>query len=222
MLADAQNPGTMTMEFRTSELSTRECYRLLTGVIVPRPVAWVTTLSPTGDINLAPFSAFTLVSPQPPMVGFTVGPKKDTAANVKARGEFVVNIADMSQLDALHGSSYEFPPEVSEVSELGLDTIPSVEIATPRIAQAPVQMECRLHKIHLHGDFGTHFVVGEIVMFHIQDALIQNFRVDTVALDPICVLEGGQYARLGETFKRTPIHGTRNPWGNAYAEEDKF
>lgn len=219
MRPDAPKPGTTIMEFRTSELSTREAYRLLTGVIVPRPVAWVTTLTPAGDVNLAPFSAFTLVSPQPPMVGFTVGPKKDTAQNVRTSGEFVVNIADLSLLDAVHGSSGEYPPEISEVSELGLDTVPSVAISTPRIAKAPVQMECRLHTIHLHGDFGTNFVVGEIVVFHIQDDLVENFRVNTLALDPICVLQGGNYARLGETFNRTPIHGTRNPWGNAFSED---
>jgi flavin reductase (DIM6/NTAB) family NADH-FMN oxidoreductase RutF len=209
------------MEFHTSELSTREAYKLLTGVIVPRPVAWITSLSPSGDVNLAPFSAFTLVSPQPPMVGITVGPKKDTALNVRARGEFVVNIADFSQLDTLHGTSGDYPPEISEVRELGIETIPSVAISTPRVARAPIQMECRLHTIHLHGDFGTNFVVGEIVVFHVADALVDNYRVNTAALDPICVLQGGNYARLGEMCNRTPIHGTRNPWGNAFSE-DKF
>ncbi|MET0909339.1 MAG: flavin reductase family protein [Ilumatobacteraceae bacterium] len=211
-----------SIELRPDELPVRDVYRLLTGVIVPRPVAWITTLSPTGAVNLAPFSAFTLVSPSPPMVGFTVGPAKDTCRHVEARQEFVVNIPSFTHVDDVHDSSIEHPPEISELDELGLTTVASSRITTPRLAGTAIQLECEVRAIHHHGNFATRFVVGEIVAFHIDaELLLRNsggIAVDVVGLDPIGVLTGGQYSRLGDITSRQPAHGARNPWGMSYPE----
>lgn len=184
-------------------------YKLLTGVVVPRPIAWVTTLSPGGGVNLAPFSAFTFVSTKPPMVGISVGRKegvmKDTGNNILATGEFVVHVPDRTLLPAVHQSSIEYPPEVSEVAELGLQTLPSERIATPRLAAAPIAMECRLHRSIPFGDTGSEFMVGEVVLFHLRDGLAVGGKIDTQALQPICRLGGPNYAELGEIRRMASV-----------------
>ena len=115
------------MRIDPAYLDAETAYRLITGVVVPRPIAWVTSLSATGVLNLAPFSAFTFVSPKPPMLAISVGRKggiyKDTAQNILNNEEYVVHIADSSLMTAVHESSTEHPPDVSEVEELRLSTL---------------------------------------------------------------------------------------------------
>lgn len=197
------------MEIAAGSLGPEAVYKLITGIVVPRPIAWVTTLAGGGHVNLAPFSAFTFVSTKPPMVGINVGRKagvmKDTGGNIHARGEFVVNIADESMIEQVHLSAIEHPPEVSEVKELGLETVPSRVIATPRLAIAPISLECRLHRAIAFGDTGSEFMVGEIVMFHLRDGLVENGKIDTAKLRPICRIGGPRYARLGEIVTLAPI-----------------
>ena len=129
------------MDLSADSLGPEAIYKLITGIVVPRPIAWVTTLSPGGRVNLAPFSAFTFVSNKPPMIGINVGRKagqrKDTGHNIHATGEFVVNIADETMIEPLHLSSIEYAPEVSEVETLGLEVAPSTAVRTPRLAMAP-------------------------------------------------------------------------------------
>ena len=118
-----------------AELSAEDSYKLLIGVVVPRPIAWVTTVL-DGVVNLAPFSAFTFVSPNPPMIAISVGPKagslKDTARNIMATEQFVVNIATVEMLPQVHDSSFEYEAGESELDLLGLQTIPSLRVAPPR------------------------------------------------------------------------------------------
>src|SRR5436190_5764254 len=136
------------MEIDSRTLSPQAAYKLITGVVVPRPIAWVTTLGPEGTVNLAPFSAFTFVSTRPPMIGINVGRKagvrKDTANNIHEHKEFVVNIADETMIEHVHLSAIEHAPDVSEVDELGLAVAPSSAVRTPRLVDAPVSLECRL------------------------------------------------------------------------------
>ncbi len=192
-----------------SELNPDAIYKLLTGVVVPRPIAWVTTLSEGGRVNLAPFSAFTFVSNKPPMLGINVGRKagamKDTGNNILRSGEFVIHIADTPLLEALHRSSVEYPPDVSEVEVLGLETLPSLHIRPPRLVAAPVAMECRLHRSIAFGDTGSEFMVGEVRAFHIREQLLVDGKIDTVALQPICRLGGPNYALLGEIVRLAPV-----------------
>src|SRR5579872_4046714 len=138
------------MRIDPTELGAERIYRLMTGIVVPRPIAWVTSLSRSGVLNLAPFSAFTFVSQKPPMLAISVGRKagvyKDTAHNILATEEYVIHIADSPLINAVHESSVEHPPEVSEVEVLGLETLPSTRVKVPRLATAPVAMECRFRQ----------------------------------------------------------------------------
>ena len=183
-------------------LSPEATYRLMSGIVVPRPIAWITSLSERGVINLAPFSCFTFVSNKPPLLGVNVGRKagrrKDTGANIHALKEFVVNIGDASQMVAIHESSAEHAPDVSETELLGLRTLPCNTVRVPRLADAPVSMECRLERVVEFGDTGAEFIVGEVMMFHFREGLVHDGKVDTKALNPVCRIGGPNYATLGE------------------------
>ena len=200
------------MRIDPSDLAAEQAYRLLTGIVVPRPIAWVTTLSGNGVVNLAPFSAFTFVSPKPPMLAISVGRKagvyKDTAHNILNNEEFVVHIADSTLMNAVHESSTEHPPDVSEVEELNLETLPSERVKVPRLAVAPIAMECRFRQCLEFGETRSRLLVGEVLMFHIRDGLMNNGKIETEALDPIARIGGPRYARLGEIFTLKSVFQT--------------
>ena len=201
------------MKIWPEPLPAQEVYKLLTGVIVPRPIAWVTTRSRDGVINLAPFSCFTFVSTKPPMVGINVGLRdgqiKDTAANISDTGEFVVNIADETMIEQIHRSAIAYPPEVSEVEVLGLKLAPSETVAVPRLADTPVSLECRLHQTLDFGDTGAKFIVGEVLLFHVRDGLSENCKVDTKKLRPVCRVAGPNYANLGDIISMQHVGDVR-------------
>lgn len=190
------------MQIDPGDLGAERIYRLMTGIVVPRPIAWVTSLSRKGVLNLAPFSAFTFVSQKPPMLAISVGRKrgtyKDTAQNILNNEEYVVHIADSSLMNAVHESSTEHPPDVSEVDELGLATLPGERIKVPRLAAAPIAMECRFRQCLEFGETRSRLIVGEVLVFHIRDGLLNNGKIETEALDPIARIAGPRYAKLGE------------------------
>jgi len=194
------------------ELDAEQTYKLLTGVVVPRPIAWITTRSAAGVVNLAPFSAFTFVSTKPPLLGVNIGRKagvrKDTAVNILAQGEFVVHIAHAPLVEPLHASAVEHPPEVSEVDLLGLQTSPSTHLKVPRLQAAPVAMECRFHSATPFGDTGAEFFVGEVLCWHVRDGLLTQGKVDSFELDPLSRLGGPWYATLGERSHQQPVAQT--------------
>jgi flavin reductase (DIM6/NTAB) family NADH-FMN oxidoreductase RutF len=200
------------MQIDPAYLDPETAYRLITGVVVPRPIAWVTSLSATGVLNLAPFSAFTFVSPKPPMLAISVGRKggiyKDTAQNILNNEEYVVHIADSSLMKAVHKSSTEHPPDVSEVEELRLSTLPGERIKVPRLAAAPVAMECRFRQCLEFGETRSRLIVGEVLVFHIRDGLLNNGKIETEALDPIARIAGPRYAKLGEIVTLKPVFQT--------------
>ena len=150
-------------------------YKLITNLVVPRPIAWVTTLNPTGTVNLAPFSFFNAVGADPLYIVLGIGRRdtgepKDTAANIRSSGEFVVNMVTVDLLDAMNISASDFPPDESELTAAGLHTAPSVHIATPRLAETQVSLECKLHSAQPVG--ANTLVIGEVVMFHVADHLV--------------------------------------------------
>jgi flavin reductase (DIM6/NTAB) family NADH-FMN oxidoreductase RutF len=200
------------MRIDPAYLDAETAYRLITGVVVPRPIAWVTSLSATGVLNLAPFSAFTFVSPKPPMLAISVGRKggiyKDTAQNILNNEEYVVHIADSSLMTAVHESSAEHPPDISEVEELRLSTLPGERIKVPRLAAAPVAMECRFRQCLEFGETRSRLIVGEVLVFHIRDGLLNNGKIETEALDPIARIAGPRYAKLGEIVTLKPVFQT--------------
>ena len=196
------------MKISAETLNADQAYRLLVGAIVPRPIAWVTTLSASGHVNAAPFSAFTFVSNKPPMVCVSIGRKsgvlKDTAANIARSREFVVNIGTFDQLDQLHGTAHEYPDNVSEVLDLGIEVAECERVSVPRIAGVPVALECRLHDCLEFGDARTGLHVGEVLAFHIDDRVMIDGKIDSGLLAPIARLCGPLYSKLAEpVLKRT-------------------
>jgi flavin reductase (DIM6/NTAB) family NADH-FMN oxidoreductase RutF len=150
-------------------------YKILTNVVVPRPIAWVTSLSPSGLLNVAPFSFFNAVGSDPLYVVVSIGQRsdgrpKDTAANILSGEEFVVNMVTEDLLSAMNVSAADFPTDTSELAATGLDAAPSVKIKPPRLAASQVSLECKLHQSHALGS--NTLVIGEVVMFHIADALL--------------------------------------------------
>lgn len=200
------------MRINPAELGAERIYRLMTGIVVPRPIAWVTSLSRSGVLNLAPFSAFTFVSQKPPMLAISVGRKgadyKDTAHNILDNEEYVIHIADTPLMSAVHDSSVEHPPEVSEVEHLGLETLPCDLIKVRRLAAAPVAMECRFRQCLEFGEARSRLIVGEVVMFHLRDGLVNDGKVETRALDPIARIGGPRYASLGEIVTLNSVFQT--------------
>jgi flavin reductase (DIM6/NTAB) family NADH-FMN oxidoreductase RutF len=200
------------MRILAAELNPQQTYKLITGVVVPRPIAWICSHSPRGVLNLAPFSAFTFVSTKPPLLGVNVGRKagvrKDTGRNIHANGEYVVHIGDVSLVQAIHESAVEHAPDISEVELLGLETSPSERIAVPRLTSPPVAMECRLHRAIEFGDTGAEFIVGEVLVFHVRDGLLRDGKIESAALDPVCRLAGPNYASLGRLISMRPIAQT--------------
>lgn len=152
-------------------------YKLLTNIVVPRPIAWVSTQDQDGVVNLAPFSFFNAVAGNPLYLIVSIGRNddgslKDTARNIEANREFVVNMVTEELFDAMNVSAADFPPGQSELEAAGLHTADSVQIKTPRLAEAAASMECRLHSTQQLG--ANTLVIGEVVMFHIADQLIDK------------------------------------------------
>jgi flavin reductase (DIM6/NTAB) family NADH-FMN oxidoreductase RutF len=163
------------VQFDPALQSTADNYKLLTNLVVPRPIAWVTSQSQTGVVNLAPFSFFNAVGSNPLYVIVSIGKRdngelKDTAKNIQSSGEFVVNMVTEELFDAMNISAADFPPDHSELDATNLDTAPSVHVKTPRIAEAQVSLECKLFSSQSLGD--NTLIIGEVVMFHVADHLM--------------------------------------------------
>jgi flavin reductase (DIM6/NTAB) family NADH-FMN oxidoreductase RutF len=155
--------------------SAADNYKLLTNLVVPRPIAWVTSQSQSGVVNLAPYSFFNAVGSNPLYVVISVGKRdngapKDTAKNIQANGEFVVNMVTEDLFDAMNISAANFPPDQSELDASNLATAHSVHVTVPRIAQAQVSLECKLFSNQALGE--NTLIIGEIVMFHVADHLM--------------------------------------------------
>lgn len=200
------------MRISASSLDPEQTYKLMSGIVVPRPIAWISTLNAEGGVNLAPFSCYTFVSNTPPMIGVNIGRKagrrKDTANNILERRHFVVNIGDETLLDAIHASAEEHPPQISEADLLGLAVSPGEAIATPRLADAPISLECQLHSVTPFGDTGAEFYVAQVLLFHIRDTLIRAGKIDTRELRPVCRIGGPNYATLGSIVTKQAIRQT--------------
>ena len=203
---DPTGSGVICLDPRT--MTPSEIYKVMTGIVVPRPIAWVTTRSRQGCTNLAPFSSFTFVSHSPPMLAIGIDAKpngaglKDTARNIVDTSEFVVHIADHSLLSPLHASAREYPVGTSEIDALGLATVPSSHIEAPRLRDAPIAVECRLHRCIELGEGPTRLMIGDVLCFHVRDSLLDAGKIDTALLDPISRLAGSNYAAVGRITPR--------------------
>jgi len=194
------------MQFDIPNLAPGEAYKLLASVVVPRPIALVSTLGPDGQTNAAPFSFFNLVAVCPPVVALGIadrapGSPKDTRANIVRTGSFVVNLVDEALAHPMNICGIDFPSGESELDAAHLTALPSVAVAAPRIAESPVQLECRLAQIVTLGD--NNIVLGEVVFLHIRDEFVDTGkrRVHTDALHLIGRMHGGGwYARTSDLF----------------------
>lgn len=200
-------------------LDTATAYRLVIGCVAPRPIAWVTTVDAQGRVNAAPFSSYNYVATSPPMLAIQVaqreGETKDTARNILASGEFVVNVATEDNLELMHASAEEFAPHESETEILDIPLLPSQHVRPPRIAIAPIQMECRLDQVVTLGRGVNTLYIGEIVAFHLSPTVYDGQRVDSVKLRPVARLGGPYYAGLGEIFHRPMLQ--RPPGGEGWS-----
>lgn len=188
-------------------------YKLLTGAVVPRPIGWVSTINADGQNNLAPFSFFNAVCSNPPTLLFcpAVPPPgehratKDTLANIRATGEFVVNVVTELTAKAMNTSATAFPPDVDEFQQAGLKPIPSHIVRPMRVAESPIHFECQLNQIIEIGPRepgAGNIVIGEIVMIHVQDDLINDrFHINMEALQPIGRLAGNSYCKVNQLFE---------------------
>lgn len=200
----------MSIDF--SLLTAYQRYKLMSALIVPRPIAWVTTLGATGVVNAAPFSLFNMVGEEPPLVMISVskgegGLLKDTAVNILASGEFVVHIADEVLAPAMHSCGSALPPEVSELEVARLATAASISIAPPRIALAPVAFECRL--VERIENASRHVFFGEVLRLHARAGLIdmERHRVNLSGYFPVGRFGSSLYVRTRERFEMPEAPG---------------
>lgn len=197
-------------EVRADELSGRDPYKLLVGSVVPRAIAWASTLSADGVANIAPFSFFTVASADPPTLCLAVAPShregvpvKDTLANVRASGELVVNIARTDLLEQLNVTASTLPPDVNEFDAAGLTPEPATLVAPPRIAEAPIAMECRLDRIV--DDIGDYaLVIARVLLWRFEDDLREGTYVDMQRLRPLGRLAGPRFATNLDVVELAP------------------
>ncbi len=210
------------MELDPRTMQATAVYKLLIGCIVPRPIAWVSTVGADGVHNLAPFSFFMGVCSDPPTLAFSVGPRaepgsgvprtKDTVRNIEATGEFVVNVVDDALAERMNLTSGEYPPDVDEFALAGLTAAPGVRVRAPRVREAPIAMECRVAQILSIGRGPHSLVLGEILYFHLRDDVFNEGtgRVDIRQLKPVGRLAGEMYARIHDLFEmKRPTEGYR-------------
>lgn len=186
-----------TDAFITQESS----YQLLNAIVVPRPIAFVTSMGTNGVVNAAPFSYFNIVCTDPSMLSIAIEKRnktrKDTVCNIDYSKEFVVNICSLEMAKAIVTAGKDFPPEVSEVEMANLSLIPSVVVKVPRIANTLVQIECLLHQIIEISNGQSDLILGEVVKVHVHKSILnEKGRVDVQKLNPIARISGPTYAQL--------------------------
>ena len=201
------------MQYAASDVAPHERYKILTAFVLPRPIAWVTTLGPTGVVNAAPFSFFNVFAEDPPLIMFAInkrpdGRLKDTWLNIERTGEFVVNLTDEPLARAMHDSSGDFPSNVGEPDYLGLKLAPSVDIKPPRLADAPWSMECKTWQI-INVKEERQLIIGEGTRFHIRDELwdTKAMRVHMDRYHPVGRMFADRYCRTDDRmeFQAAPV-----------------
>ena len=179
-------------------------YPLLNSVVVPRPIAWVTTRSASGVDNLAPHSFFTISSVTPPVVQFTSVGAKDSLRNAVATGEFVVSLFPEELVEQVKLTGTDYPADVSEYDAIGLTREPSARVAPPRVAESPVALECRVVGTHDFGGDST-VVFGQVVWIAVDDRVLRDGRPEITLLKPLARLGANEWSTIGEVSSRRRI-----------------
>ena len=197
------------MQLRPDESNWKTVYKLMIGAIVPRPIGWVSTVDLSGKPNLAPFSFFNAVCSNPahvlfcPTVRSTDLGQKDTLHNIRATGEFVVNIVTEVLAEAMNKTATEFPREINEFETAGLTPVPSDTVRPPRVGESPVNFECKVAQIIEIGDQpgGGNIVIGRVLKIHIADDIVfGGDKIDPLKLQPIGRMAGASYCRVSDLF----------------------
>lgn len=204
---DARTPARLEggLDVRLADLHQRDRYKVLCGAVVPRPIALVTTLSPEGHVNAAPFSFFNVFSEAPPLVVLGLqareGIMKDTTANVRRTGEFVVNLVSEEIAEAMNVCAIDFPPDIGELERARLTPSPSRDVAPPAIAEAPIALECR-RTMMINVSIERDLLVGEVLRVRARPGIIdpETLHVDIDAYRPVARLYGNLYATLHDRF----------------------
>ena len=199
-------------DFDPEQMAPADTYKLLAGCVVPRPIAFVSTVDGAGVRNLAPYSFFTVASANPPVLCFSPAPRepenglsahKDTLANVQAIGEFVVNIVSEDFVEKMNATSAQVPPGVDEFALAGLTPIDSERVRPPGVAESRVRMECRLLQVVQVSEepMGGSLVLGRVIRFHIADEVLgENMHIDPGALAAVGRMAGTSYIRTHDSF----------------------
>ena len=196
------------MQFNPEELIQKNIYKLMTGLIIPRPIAWVSTTNDAGTNNLAPFSYFNAVGDDPPHLMFSISRSghlnKDTLNNILANQEFVVNMVTEDLAEQMNTTSRHLPAGESEFDVAGLTAVPSTLVKPPLVKESLVSMECKMvhnYTLEDHKNGGSTIIIGKILLFHIAESVLEDdFRVNMDTYKPISRLAGSNYARMGELF----------------------
>jgi flavin reductase (DIM6/NTAB) family NADH-FMN oxidoreductase RutF len=201
------------LEVGPEDWTMREFYQMMTALVIPRPIGWMSTVSASGVRNLAPYSYFNLMGSDPFYVAFGSTGVKDSLANLREVPEFVVNIVTMHLLEEMNFSSGNFPRDEDEYQWAGLTPVPSAKVRPPRVGEAKAHLECEV--VQIVTDRNTNIVLGRIVHAHVEPSVWKEGRVDPRLLDPVCRLSGSGYASLGELFsvdrpEWKNVEGTRN------------
>lgn len=205
--------GANIISIDPAEHKPRNIYKLMTGIIVPRPIALVSTVDANGSTNLAPFSFFAGVGSAPPTVlfcpalraggGVEPAGRKDTLRNVEATREFVINVVSEEIASEANTTAAEVGPEVDEFKLSGLTPLASEMVKAPRVAESPAQMECRLLQVIYTGDKPASgvIVLGEVVRFHVREELFEDFRIDPAGLDAVGRMAGNTWVRTRDRIE---------------------
>jgi flavin reductase (DIM6/NTAB) family NADH-FMN oxidoreductase RutF len=196
-VTNRQERRLLQMEFDPTQLEEKQVYKLLSGSVVPRPIAWVSTISEEGVLNLAPYSFFTVASRNPPMLCISVGPgvgeregtTKDTLTNIRSQKQFVINVVKSSLGNQMQKSAENLPSNVNEFEAAGLTPIASSVVKPKRVKEAPIQMECELEQIIPLGS--DHLIIGKMVRYHIEEKYyLGNYKINLEKLQPLGRLAG--------------------------------
>jgi flavin reductase (DIM6/NTAB) family NADH-FMN oxidoreductase RutF len=193
------------------QMSASQTYFQMIQTLIPRPIAWVLSEHANGSLNLAPFSFFTAVCAEPPLVLVSVGHKpdgaqKDTRVNIEERSDFVIHIAHREMLEAMNASSATLPADVSEIEQLGLKTVPFEGSRLPRLAAARVAYACERYEIREIGPTRQSLIIGRVKHIHLDEDILDTsmagrIKVDAMKLDPIARLGGSEFALLSEVIR---------------------
>jgi|ERR1035437_3549972 flavin reductase (DIM6/NTAB) family NADH-FMN oxidoreductase RutF len=212
MNANSTSPHAM-LTIDPAEHEPHQVYKVMSGIIVPRPVALVSTVDRNGVANVAPFSFFCGVGAVPPTLLFCPAlraggadektPRKDTLRNVEETGEFVVNVVSEAIAEAANDAAAEVAPDVDEFQLAGLTPVASAVIRAPRVAESPAQMECKLLQVIYTSQKpgGGVIVLGEVVRFHVREDLVDNFRIDPAGLDAVGRMAGNTWVRTRDRME---------------------